>query len=350
MNSRIARIASLPGFLLLVNAAAWAGRGDVDPNYGEGGRLATNSPRALLALPEDRLVIGEAAGEGLRVRMVDATGQKVTAFGEGGIVLMDSSAAARTFLPEAAALAPNGDMVFVGALSDTLARALLRLDKDGQPVLTFGNRGDGFVEPALTAARATSFAVDPDGSIVLGEGSWTPDSSCGSTARLQRLLANGQPDTGFGGDGLSEIPNLELCEGALVFGARADGGVIIGNGHTIVAVDAAGDIDPTFGVDGRLAVSELGELAWVWGGLLLPDGGLLIFGSSHPVAVSHDAQTNDTVFLKFDRNGQPDLDFGPGTGSVTVDLGAEVLGEPFSREFVNQLALDPDSEHVVAQL
>ena len=121
--------------------------------------------------------------------------------------------------------------------------------------------------------------------------------------------------------GLIEIPNLDLCNGAAVFGARADGGVIVGDGHTIVAVDAAGDIDPTFGVDGRLAVSEL---AWARG-LLLPDGGLLIFGSSDEAASS-----NDTVFLKFDRNGQPDLDFGAGTGSVTVDLGAELLGEPFA--------------------
>ena len=38
MASRIARIASLPGLLLLVNAAAWAGRGDIDPNYGDHAR------------------------------------------------------------------------------------------------------------------------------------------------------------------------------------------------------------------------------------------------------------------------------------------------------------------------
>ena len=190
-------------------------------------------------------------------------------------------------------------------------------------------------------ARTPALAVDPDGKIVLAEGSWNPDSNCGSTARLQRLLANGQPDAEFGGDGLIEIPNLDLCHGASVFGARADGGVIVGDGHTIVAIDAAGDIDPTFGVDGRLALSEL---EWTRG-LLLPDGGLLIFGSSDEAASSY-----DTVILKFDRNGQPDLDFGAGTGSVTVDLGAELLGEPLARTYIDQLALDPDREHVVAQL
>ena len=340
LNRRIITSALL---LLLGSATAWAGRGDVDPNYGDGGQLVTIGPSVLLALPGDRLVVGEATGEGFRVRMVDATGRNVPAFGEGGVVLIDSSSAARTFVPEGAALAPNGDMIFVGSLSLYTwgARATLRLDSDGQPVLSFGSRGDGFVEPALTVARATSFAVDPDGKIILAEGSWNPDSSCGNTARLQRLLANGQPDAEFGGDGLIEIPNLDICNGAPVFGARADGGVIVGDGHAIVDVDATGDIDPTFGADGRLAVTEL---AWARA-LLLPDGGLLIFGSS-----DESASSSDTVLMKFDRNGQLDLDFGAGTGSVTVDLGAELLSEPFSREYVDQLALDPDGEHIAAQL
>lgn len=325
----VRRLTASIALTLLGIATAWAGRGDIDPNYGEGGRLAIGES-ALLALPGDRLVIGVRTGEGFRVRMVDATGRNFPAFGEGGVVRIDSSAAARTFQPEAAAFAPNGDMIFVGTLPGTGARALLRLDKDGQPVLSFGSSGDGFVVPALRTAGV--MRIDPAGRIVLAEGSRNPDGSCGSTARLQRLLANGQPDVEFGGDGIMEIRNLELCDGASVFGARADGGVIIGDGHTIVAVDTAGDIDPTFGVHGRLALSDS---TWV-NGLLLPDGGLLIVRS--------------TAILKFDRNGQPDLDFGSGTGFVTLHLGADSLGVPSARANVQQLALDPNGEHVVAQL
>jgi uncharacterized delta-60 repeat protein len=341
--SCVRRLTASLGLALLGIATAWAGRGDIDPNYGEGGRLAIGPAVlvALLALPDDRLVVAEGTGEDFRVRMVDAAGQNVPAFGDGGVALIDSSVAVRTFLPEAAALASNGDIIFLGALSDTLARAVLRLDNDGQPVLSFGNGGDGLVEPALTAGRATSFAIDPDGKIVLAEGIWSSDASCGTAARLQRLLANGQPDTGYGGDGIIEIPNLDVCNGAPVFVARDDGGVIVGDGHTIVAVDAAGDIDPTFGADGRLTVTELDSARAV----LLPDGGLLIFGSN-----DESASSNDTVILKFGRNGRPDPDFGAGTGSVTVDLGDELLGAPSSREYVHQLALDPDGEHVVAQL
>ena len=94
MVSRIARFASVSGLLLLVNTASWAGRGDIDPNYGEGGGLAV-PPGVLLALPGDRLVIADAATEeGLRVRMVDATGRNVADFGEGGVVRIDSSATA----------------------------------------------------------------------------------------------------------------------------------------------------------------------------------------------------------------------------------------------------------------
>ena len=75
MASRVAQIASC--FLLLGTAAAWAGRDDIDPDYGE-----------------------------------------------GGVALIPSSASAGTFQPEAAALAPNGDMIFVGPLSETGAGQL----------------------------------------------------------------------------------------------------------------------------------------------------------------------------------------------------------------------------------
>jgi uncharacterized delta-60 repeat protein/MYXO-CTERM domain-containing protein len=334
MASRITQIASLPVLLFLSTAAAWAGRGDIDPNYGEGGRVSAANA-VLLALPGDQLVIGEATDEGFRVRMVDAAGQNVPTFGESGVVLIS----ARPFHSDYAALAPNGDIIFMGSGNDSV-RTLLRLDQDGQPVTSFGSSGDGFVETALAA---TVMAIDPDGKIVLAEGSWEPgyDDVCWSLTRLQRLLADGEPDTGFGGGAIIEIPDLDICSGASVFGARADGGVIVGDGRNIVAVDAAGDIDPAFGVDGRLTVTELASAR----GVLLPDGGLLLFGSSDEAASS-----NDTVLLKFDRNGQPDPDFGAGAGSVTVDLGAVLVGMPSSREYVGQLALDPDGEHIVAQL
>ena len=116
MASRVARIASLPGLLLLGTAAAWAGRGDLDPNYGEGGRAST-IPGVMRALPGDRLVIADAATEeGSRIRMVDAAGKNVPDFGDGGVALIPSPASAGTFQPEAAALAPNGDMIFVRPL------------------------------------------------------------------------------------------------------------------------------------------------------------------------------------------------------------------------------------------
>ena len=172
MASQITRFIATLSLLMLGAAPAWAGRGDIDPNYGGGGRLAFASG-VQVALPGDRLAIANAGEEGPRIRMVDATGQVVPDFGEGGSVLINSPALG-TFEQAAAALAPNGDMIFMGVLgdaADTLPRAILRLDSAGQPVASFGTRGDGFVEPALARARALAFAVDPDGKIVLGEGS-----------------------------------------------------------------------------------------------------------------------------------------------------------------------------------
>jgi hypothetical protein len=47
---------------LLGIAPAWAGRGDLDPYYGEGGRVSA-IPEVMLALSGDRLAIAEAATE-----------------------------------------------------------------------------------------------------------------------------------------------------------------------------------------------------------------------------------------------------------------------------------------------
>jgi len=334
---QIAGMIAIHALMLLGAATAWASRGDVDPNYGEGGRVSAPNG-AVLALPGDRLVILEVTGEGLSVRMVDATGRSVPTFGEGGAVSIPTVG----FWPQAGALAPNGDMIFAGPLSDAGARGLLRLDKNGQPVASFGNNGNGVVELALTTTLAMAFAVDPDGKIFVAEGGAADTlGNCGTTARLQRLLANGQPDAAFGEDALIEIPNLELCQGPAVFGARADGSVIIGNSQTIVAVDAAGDIDPAFSVYGRMDVADFDWKSV----LLLPDDSLLIVGSKNASAPPY-----DTAFLKFDRNGQPDPNFGGGTGLVTVDLGTELLGEPSAHEYVGQLVLDPDGEHVAANV
>ena len=57
---QVAGMITIHALMLLGAATAWAGRGDIDPNYGEGGRLATVGPSVLLALPGDRLVIADA--------------------------------------------------------------------------------------------------------------------------------------------------------------------------------------------------------------------------------------------------------------------------------------------------
>src|SRR5262245_35235501 len=108
MANRIIGFFATSSLILLGASSTWAGRGDIDPNYGHGSQLEIQAG-VLLALPGDRLVIADGStGEGFRVRMVDATGQSIPSFGNSGVVLLDSSDTARTFQPEAAALAPNG--------------------------------------------------------------------------------------------------------------------------------------------------------------------------------------------------------------------------------------------------
>ena len=45
---QIAGMIAIHALMLLGAATAWAGRGDVDPNYGEGGRLSTSDRASCL--------------------------------------------------------------------------------------------------------------------------------------------------------------------------------------------------------------------------------------------------------------------------------------------------------------
>jgi hypothetical protein len=224
------------------------------------------------------------------------------------------------------------------------------LDATGRADPAFGGHEDGFlrltaesyVDPGIsTHVNLVSFALDPSGRIVLVERTIDRDGVCVEPVRIRRLLPSGENDVSFGFGGATELANMDLCGDISIIGVRADASIVIGSGPDFHSIDSDGGIDVTFGADGRLTVAELVGAR----GLMLPDGGLLIYGSS-----DESARSSDTVLRKFGRNGQPDLDFGSGTGSVTVDLGAELLGQPLSHENVDHLVLDPDGEHMIAQL
>jgi hypothetical protein len=355
MASRIAGIACLPGLLLFVNAPAWAGRGDIDPNYGIGGQLELGPGELeLLNLPDDRLIIVASADEGdFAIRVVNGDGHDDPTVGDGGYVSIPTPAATPSFQPEAATLGANGEFLIEGTLWSWSAghffEAILRLDAAGKPDVSFGGQGDAFYRLTDTPIEyspdwkttVAAFGVDPRGRIVIARHGWTSEDACGGPMMVQRLLDNGEPDTEFGIAGEVEIAGVDLCPDAALFGVRSDSSIVVGDGRAIAAMDATGAIDVGFGVDGYLTP---GIPMWTRG-FVLPDGGLLVFS---PGEESDDAAIE--VLLKFDRNGQSDTTFGSGTGLVMVDFGEAFTRVPDTHSLVESLLIGPDALHLYASL
>jgi hypothetical protein len=349
MVSRRVPIASLPGLVLLVNAVAWAGRGDIDPNFGESGALAMGA-EAVAALLGDRLAIiyGNA------VTVADSNGRIVATYGDNGQAVVPTPSHLPRFQALGVAAGPDGRLAVYGDLADIAYEeryeAIFVLDAAGHADPAFGGNGDGFfrltaesyTNPGLsTHATLASFALDPSGRIILIERTVNLDGDCVAPARIRRLLPSGEDDASYGAGGATELANLDSCGAISIIGVRADGSVVIGSGPDIYSIDAAGGIDMDFGEEGRLSVG----IPHCCTGFLLPGGGLLLLGS-----VEVNDGHSDTILMRFARNGEPDTSFGAGTGSMTIDLAAEFLGHPGSDDFMEQMMPSPDGSGYFVQL
>jgi uncharacterized delta-60 repeat protein len=337
------------GALLLIGAPlGWAGPGDIDPNFGSGGRL---QPGSLLVLPDDRLVIGAGADGGIRVTRFDANGKVDPTFRDGGAPLIYPPILSG-FDVYGAAQTPDGGLLFAGMARNAgltqVLEAVLRLDRDGHLVTSFGGRNDGFYRLTDAPHKADPWGywalmgivADAEGRVLLANRSWTADGRCGGPTSVVRLTPSGTPDPAFGTNGRAEVP-VDLCGGTALFGARNDGSIVVGARGAIVGLDATGALDWAFGVGGHVSHGRPND----WGrGFLLPDGGILI--------VEHDSSTtaSNAVLTKFDRGGQLDSTFGTGGGSVPIDLGPVFFGISGSRQSIHDFVLAPDALHISLKL
>jgi uncharacterized delta-60 repeat protein len=112
-------------------------------------------------------------------------------------------------------------------------------------------------------------------------------------------------------------------------------GVALGLAFPTLASGAAGDLDPTFGVGGKV-VTDLGPVAaGAYGVATLPDGKIVVAGETRETfADAH------VLLARYTADGSLDNGFGSG-GSVTSTFGA-----PF--EGASALALQPDGKPVIA--
>ncbi len=167
----------------------------------------------------------------------------------------------------------------------------------------------------------TDMLLQPDGKILMVGGSATD-------FMMARYNADGTLDQSFGGgDGLvtTDIAGgLDAAFGAALLG---DGRIVLvgsarvgsNDDFAIVRYEPDGDVDTSFGTQGKTTTDFFGQRDRAFAVAVQPDNGIVVVGNALAVGVS------DFAIARYDANGALDTSFGGnGTGKRTTDIAQRV--------------------------
>jgi uncharacterized delta-60 repeat protein len=322
----------------------------LDPSYGGGfgwSRIdfgGNERGGAAVLQPDSRIIVAgttDAIGDDYSVaRLLNPEGTFDSSFGSGGFrtgSLGGSDGASGV------ALQPDNRIVFAGshssgpAGSDWMIGRLL--NPQATPDGSFGSAGFFERDFGGSADQAYDVLVQPDGKILVAGDSHNQGVGGGFGAVL-RLLPGGTPDNSFGNSAAVD----DLASAAVALALQPDGKIIVAayeagstSAAAIYRLLPNGDLDGSFGGDGRTGVTFGSASHTVSDLIVQPDGKVIVVG---------EASTQDGLLdfgiERLQPNGFPDTTFGDG-GSTRVDFGA-----PVSLESPSGLVRQPDGRIIVA--
>jgi uncharacterized delta-60 repeat protein len=234
---------------------------------------------------------------------------------------------------------PDGKVLTASYGGDPSAFQITRLDPDGSPDAGFGAGGTATPDfGALGGEYATAMALGPDGKVVV-VGLVDNGVGAGFDVAVLRLLANGQPDASFDGDGML-IVNLGESETADAVAVKPDGGIVVGGTSTggllVMSLTATGANDPGFNNGTPLQFNPVPQSLFVFGGgmVRLPDGSLVL-----ATTIQTGEGSAEVALARLTPTGSLDPGFA-GDGVALHDLGGD--------DFAGRIALQPDGKLVMA--
>jgi uncharacterized delta-60 repeat protein len=264
----------------------------------------------------------------------DANGHLDPGFGQGGLLRFDSlSGSSKRRLSSlglerlgVAALSPRPAGGYFasgsGGPGETFA-FIAALTPSGSLDQSFGSGGIVTERsPKPSSQRAQTLAVGRDGSIYLGG---STDAGVGAGPGVFRFRPDGTLDSGYGEAGFGG-----LDEGAGVTAMaldRSGRATLLTGQRQLSRLTADGDVDRSFGVDGRVAPTPGALYALA----ALPGGGLVGAGSWTPRRPPRDRM----LAVRMRPDGSPDKRFGqgghagiacPGEACVAYEVGVDRAG------------------------
>jgi uncharacterized delta-60 repeat protein len=330
--------------------ARYLPNGDLDPNFGNGGKVVDNfsnllgpgnaGARAVAVQPDGKIVVAGFAVDGradanaghgdFAIARYNPDGTPDQAFGSQGKLAFDFTGLVGAGDDQVNALAIDGQnrIVVAGAAQDAGRGvgdvALARLTPSGGLDLTFGGTGTGLVAGNFNSTHglgegsdfAAGLAITPDGGIVIA-GAARDDAANVSEFLVGRYLPGGGLDDSFGSQGVTLTgfaPGSRQFATAVAV-APDDSVVAAGavtatpGGPTVFGLaryTPAGRLDPTFGSGGTVTTAIDAD-AMVEAVRLQADGKIVAAGPTL------DATTKSLLFAvaRYNAVGTTDGTFGP---------------------------------------
>lgn len=329
---------------VLVTCATPAVSG-LDPTFGTNGLvnvdIVPNSDvrfAATVALQTDGRILVAGGGD---VARYNPDGTLDASFGSGGIVPIQFRTSSDPVLD--VAVQPDGRILVAGSARDLVNLpanddfAIARLEANGTLDTSFGAGGVTVVDFAERPDAADDILLQPDGSIVLVGAANSVDQFGSSDADfgIVRLNSAGQLDATFGSNGRLTFNIAGRSDGAHAAALMSDGSIVVTGRAAesggddpeiaVVRIDAAGVPDSTFG-DAGIVWSENGPAGWSIDIAVDASDRILVSGHSGLGA----------FVARYLSNGDPDTGFG----------NAGILSEP-TLSNGNGIAIDDDGRIIV---
>ncbi len=308
--------------------------GTLDPDFGVDGLVATpigalgDAATAVALQPDGRIVAtGTDDGERFVIVRYLADGTLDPTFGGDGIA--GTPRPAHFWGGEDLAIQPNGRIVVVGTVGGNDGFAIARFRANGTKDLAFGD--GGMVATPFASGGARAVALQTDGRIVVA-------GSRSSGLALARYLPNGSLDRTFGGDG--KVGAHAMSGSAVAI--QPDGRILAAGSYDIFLLAIArflphGRLDASFGGDGVVHTQVAGSEQHLSALALQPGGRILAAGASWPHETIEEGVPRFVV-IRCLRDGSLDTSWG-GDGKIATFFPGNAYGAG--------AALQPDGKLVV---
>jgi len=316
------------GLFLALPVLTLATPGDLDPTFGNGGKVITEFHFAHavdVAVQADGKIVVAGTDESTTPNSAQFVltryhidGSLDSSFGNGGKV---STSVGQFNYARAMVIQADGKIVVAGWAGDPIRDfAVVRYNTNGSLDTSFDSDGKVIIDMGEDSF-ANDLALQPDGKIIVVGASGTSERSKDFAFAIARLNSNGTLDASFDGDG-KVITSLGSFSdfGAAAVALQPDGKIVVAgqsgnNGYdstnfSLVRYNADGSLDASFDGDGKVitAVSDFADGASDLA--VQPDSKIVVLGNA----------PNGAAVVRYNGNGSLDTSFG-GLGIVLTDTG-----------------------------